>query len=98
MLSSAGSKMPAIKRFLPQTDGRQFPHSPSNRLTVRCWNTTYPIEPAPKVREEMKRIKPGIPVLLFAGIDPQTPILLRFFDAYLQHEGQPPSEPDGPRT
>jgi|SRR5579863_1040161 len=50
------------------------------------------------VRQEMKRIKPGIPVLLFAGIGPQTPILLRFFDAYLRHEGEPPSDSGGPRT
>lgn len=39
------------------------------------------------VREEMKRIKPEIPVLLFSGVGPQTPMLLRFFDAYLRREG-----------
>src|SRR6202050_4180336 len=36
------------------------------------------------VRAEMKRIKPDIPVLLFAGIGSQTPFLLRFFDSFLQ--------------
>lgn len=36
------------------------------------------------VRAEMKRIKPDVPVLLFAGIGSQTPFLLRFLDAYLQ--------------
>ena len=46
----------------------------------------------------MKRIKPEIPVLLFSGIGPQTPILLRFFDAYLRHEREPPSDLGGPRT
>jgi two-component system cell cycle response regulator DivK len=36
------------------------------------------------VRAEMKRIKPDVPVLLFAGAGSQTPFLLRFLDAYLQ--------------
>jgi CheY-like chemotaxis protein len=36
------------------------------------------------VRAEMKRIKPDVPVLLFAGMGGQTPFLLRFLDAYLQ--------------
>ncbi len=36
------------------------------------------------VREEMKQIKPDIPVLLFSGVGPQTPMLLRFFNAYLR--------------
>lgn len=37
------------------------------------------------IRAEMKRIKPEVPVLLFAGVGGQTPFLLRFFDAYLRH-------------
>jgi DNA-binding response OmpR family regulator len=37
------------------------------------------------VRAEMKRIKPDVPVLLFAGVGSQTPFLLRFLDAYLQN-------------
>ncbi len=37
------------------------------------------------VRAEMKRIKPEIPVLLFAGIGSQTPFLIRFFDSYLRN-------------
>jgi len=41
------------------------------------------------VRAEMKRIKPDVPVLLFAGIGSQTPFLLRFFDSYLRHAGNP---------
>lgn len=36
------------------------------------------------VRAEMKRIKPEVPVLLFAGVGSQTPFLLRFFDHYLR--------------
>lgn len=36
------------------------------------------------VRAQMKRIKPDVPVLLFAGVGSQTPFLLRFLDAYLQ--------------
>lgn len=41
------------------------------------------------VRAEMKRIKPEIPVLLFAGIGSQTPFLIRFFDSYLRHTAEP---------
>jgi DNA-binding response OmpR family regulator len=41
------------------------------------------------VRAEMKKIKPDVPVLLFAGVGSQTPFLLKFFDAYLKSE-QPP--------
>jgi DNA-binding response OmpR family regulator len=44
------------------------------------------------VRAEMKRIKPDVPVLLFAGIGSQTPFLLRFLDAYLQSPAR--LEPD----
>ncbi len=36
------------------------------------------------VRAEMKRVRPEVPVLLFAGIGSQTPFLLRFFDSYLR--------------
>jgi len=41
------------------------------------------------VRAEMKRIKPDIPVLLFAGIGSQTPFLIRFFDSYLRNVDRP---------
>jgi DNA-binding response OmpR family regulator len=53
------------------------------------------------VRTEMKRIKPDVPVLLFAGVGSQTPVLLfagvgsqtpfllRFFDAYLRNAERP---------
>jgi len=41
------------------------------------------------VRAEMKRIKPEVPVLLFAGIGSQTPFLLRFFDSYLRNAERP---------
>jgi DNA-binding response OmpR family regulator len=37
------------------------------------------------VRAEMKRVKPDVPVLLFAGIGTQTPFLLRFFDSYIRN-------------
>lgn len=37
------------------------------------------------IRAEMRRIKPDTPVLLFAGIGSQTPILIRFFDSYLRN-------------
>lgn len=41
------------------------------------------------VRAEMKRIKPEVPILLFAGIGSQTPFLLRFFDSYLRNAKRP---------
>jgi DNA-binding response OmpR family regulator len=41
------------------------------------------------VRAEMKRIKPDVPVLLFAAIGSQTPFLLRFFDSYLRNSERP---------
>jgi DNA-binding NtrC family response regulator len=37
------------------------------------------------VRAKMKRIRPDVPVLLFAGIGAQTPFLLRFFDSYIRN-------------
>jgi CheY-like chemotaxis protein len=36
------------------------------------------------IREQLKAIRPDVPVLLFAGISTQTPVMLRFFDAYLR--------------
>ena len=41
------------------------------------------------VRAEMKRIKPDVPVLLFAGVGSQTPFLLRFFESYLRNSERP---------
>src|ERR1700686_2518478 len=41
------------------------------------------------LRAEMKRIKPDVPVLMFAGIGSQTPFLLRFLDAYLRNPERP---------
>ncbi len=37
------------------------------------------------LRARLKRIRPEVPVLLFAGIGPQTPFMVRFFDAYLRN-------------
>jgi CheY-like chemotaxis protein len=36
------------------------------------------------VREQLKAMRPDIPVLLFTGVGDQTPFMLRFFDAYLR--------------
>ena len=41
------------------------------------------------VRAQMKRAKPDVPVLLFAGVGSQTPFLLRFFDSYLRNDERP---------
>ena len=40
------------------------------------------------VRAEMKRIKPDVPVLLFAGVE-RDRISLRFFDSYLRNADRP---------
>jgi CheY-like chemotaxis protein len=37
------------------------------------------------LRTQLKAMRPDIPVLLFAGINRQTPFMLRFFDAYLRN-------------
>jgi len=41
------------------------------------------------VRAEMNRIKPEIPILLFAGVGSQTPFLIKFFDSYLRNAERP---------
>ena len=41
-----------------------------------------------QLRAQLKAIRPEVPVLLFDGIDGQTPIVLRFFDAYLRNPNQ----------
>jgi len=41
------------------------------------------------IRAEMKRLKPEVPVLLFAGVGSQTPFLLRFFASYLRNAERP---------
>jgi CheY-like chemotaxis protein len=38
-----------------------------------------------ELRAELKRIRPEVPVLVFAGVGSQTPFMLRFFDAYLRN-------------
>jgi response regulator RpfG family c-di-GMP phosphodiesterase len=50
------------------------------------------------VRREMKRLRPEVPVLLFSGVGPQTPMLLRFFDAYLRPAETGDSSFDGVYT
>jgi CheY-like chemotaxis protein len=38
------------------------------------------------IREQLKAMRPDVPVLLFTGIGNQTPFMLRFFDAYLRND------------
>jgi len=38
-----------------------------------------------QLRAQLKAMRPDVPVLLFDGIGSQTPIMLRFFDAYLRN-------------
>lgn len=47
-----------------------------------------------RLRREMKRIRPELPVLLFSGVGEHTPILIRFFDAYLRDPCSGEDEPD----
>jgi CheY-like chemotaxis protein len=37
------------------------------------------------LRADLKALRPDVPVLLFDGIGSQTPVMLRFFDAYLRN-------------
>jgi CheY-like chemotaxis protein len=37
------------------------------------------------LRAQMKAMRPEVPILLFEGVGSQTPIMLRFFDAYLRN-------------
>jgi CheY-like chemotaxis protein len=37
-----------------------------------------------ELRAQLKAIRPDVPVLLFDGISSQTPLMVRFFDAYLR--------------
>lgn len=48
-----------------------------------------------RLRREMKRIRPELPVLLFSGVGEHTPILIRFFDAYLRDPHSWEDEPEG---
>ena len=41
------------------------------------------------VRRRMKHIRPEVPVMLFTGVGSETPMLVRFFDAYLRDEKYP---------
>jgi CheY-like chemotaxis protein len=38
-----------------------------------------------ELRAQLKAMRPDIPVLLFEGVGSQTPVMLRFFDAYLRN-------------
>ena len=38
-----------------------------------------------ELRPKLKKLKPEVPILLFAGVGTQTPFLLKFFDAYLRN-------------
>ena len=37
------------------------------------------------LRAQLKAMRPDVPVLLFDGVGSQTPVMLRFFDAYLRN-------------
>jgi CheY-like chemotaxis protein len=37
------------------------------------------------LRGELKRIFPDVPILLFEGVGSQTPLMVRFLDAYLRN-------------
>jgi two-component system sensor histidine kinase BarA len=43
------------------------------------------------VRHQMRRMRPAVPVLLYAGVGRSTPMLLRFFDAYVRNPRSPES-------
>jgi CheY-like chemotaxis protein len=37
------------------------------------------------LRARLKRMRPDVPVFLYAGVGTQTPFMVRFFDAYLRN-------------
>jgi len=52
-----------------------------------------PDETGGRLRADIKDLWPDLPVLMFAGVGPQTPFMLRFFDAYLRHAELPSGNP-----
>jgi len=84
MLKAAGYEV------MPATTGHQALHLLTT-LDIDGVLLEYDLPDATgsSVREEMKRIKPDVPVLLFSGIGSQTPFLLRFFDVYLRNTERP---------
>jgi len=44
-----------------------------------------PDETGTTLRAKLKAIRPGVPIMLFAGIGSETPFMLRYFDAYLRN-------------
>jgi DNA-binding response OmpR family regulator len=81
MLEQAGYEV------IPASSGQQavslFVSQPVDGVLLEY---DLPDKTGASVRGEMKRMKPEVPVLLFSGVGRQTPMLLRFFDAYLRHE------------
>ena len=92
-----------VLRYLLQSDGYEVVSAEtgsqglsmltSQRFAGVLLEYDLPDAAATSVRAEMKRIKPDVPVLLFAGIDTQTPFLLRFFDSYIRDAGSRESFP-----
>lgn len=52
-----------------------------------------PDETGARLRSEIKSLWPDLAVLMFAGVGPQTPFMLRFFDASLRSAGLPGGNP-----
>lgn len=52
-----------------------------------------PDETGAHLRSDIKSLWPDLPVLMFAGVGPQTPFMLRFFDAYLRTAELPSRNP-----
>ena len=52
-----------------------------------------PDETGARLRADIKDLWPDLPVLMFAGVGPQTPFMLRFFDAYLRNAELPSGNP-----
>jgi DNA-binding response OmpR family regulator len=84
MLEAAGYEV------MPPTNGSQALHLLTTRhVDGVLLEYDLPDATGSTVRAEMKRIKPDVPVLLFAGLGSQTPFLLRFFDSYLRNSDRP---------
>lgn len=52
-----------------------------------------PDQTGARLHADIKSLWPHLPVLMFAGVGPQTPFMLRFFDAYLRTAELPSRNP-----
>jgi len=90
MLESAGYEVTPA-----QTAGEALRLLASQHFDGVLLEDNLPDATGGSVRAEMKKLQPEVPVLLFAGVDDQTPLLLGFVDSYLRNSETPEWELHG---